>query len=103
MFLIRVGLGSARRFFRGSVQLRSKSTNAKIWDLRNAKLHEIYDEPFRGLTKGTKEYDALSFSGKVWEDHFRPQETKPYDELQHVSIIRFPSVNTYLTPDFLHL
>jgi hypothetical protein len=64
---------------------------------RLAKVREVY-APFRTVRAGSQEYDTLAHSGKVWESYFQPQNTKPYDEIQHVSSRHsFLSVDADLT------
>ncbi|CAG8456868.1 3427_t:CDS:2 [Diversispora eburnea] len=43
---------------------------------RNALLKEIYTPSFSQFEKGSKEYLNLCKSGKVWENYFRPFESK---------------------------
>lgn len=59
---------------------------------RDSKLREIY-APFALLKSGSDEYVRLAKSGKVWEDYFRPQNTKPYDRLQLVSITEYTALS----------
>ncbi|KAE9575645.1 Adenosine monophosphate-protein transferase FICD [Colletotrichum fructicola] len=42
---------------------------------RKAKLKEIY-APFANLQKGSEEYERLASSGRVWEDHFQPSDSR---------------------------
>lgn len=92
MFRVRLSLGASRRvvphYTRFPGQSRLMSVRPGTQAERLAKLREVY-APFRNLRAGSQEYDALSHSGKVWENYFQPQNSKPYDEIQHVSSRHF--------------
>ncbi|KAL9121672.1 MAG: hypothetical protein Q9187_001771 [Circinaria calcarea] len=49
---------------------------------RRALLEAVYTSAFRKFPVNSPEWDALAYSGKVWEDYFRPQNIKPYLEAQ---------------------
>lgn len=54
---------------------------------RSEKLKDVY-KPFDKLEKGSKEYQELARSGQVWEDYFKPGDSKKlgYSSLQRVSL-----------------
>ena len=54
---------------------------------RSERLKEIY-KPFDKLIKSTKEYQELARSGQVWENYFKPGDSKKlgYFALQRVSL-----------------
>ncbi|KAK6350231.1 hypothetical protein TWF696_006467 [Orbilia brochopaga] len=61
---------------------RSFSTaTSSIKDQRNQFLKKIY-APFRDLTAGSPEYEALAATGTVWEDYFKPSNISPYLKAQ---------------------
>lgn len=63
--------------------IRSFSTDNK--EARLALLRKIY-EPFSKLEKDSPEYSELARSGKVWENHFQPNDSQRmgYKALQRV-------------------
>ena len=49
---------------------------------RRALLEAVYSPAVRNISKDSPEYEALARSGRVWQDYFKPQDIKPYLEVQ---------------------
>jgi hypothetical protein len=45
-------------------------------------LEKVYKKAFAGLIKGSEKYIALGKSGRVWEDHHKPGDIRPYERFQ---------------------
>ena len=69
-----VSMATFRRFLiAGRRHYSSQQKSARLELLK-----AVYSPAFEKLQKGTPEYVALSHSGRVWENFFKPQNIKPY-------------------------
>ena len=66
-----------RSLIAGRRHYSSKQNSARLEFLK-----AIYSPEFEKLQKGSLEFIALSRSGKVWENFFKPQNIKPYLAVQ---------------------